>query len=158
MLSHYQLDTMNSAASSAVAAQRIGGYLDNLARGSALSGGAGIQGYISSVGSNSAIQGSASAVKSYLDAMSSGATAAPSAPVIKSYLDDMSSGAASVPTSGAGIANYISSLPVTVSRVGGAGIGSYLDGIHQACDAHPTSECAQAITSYMDALSTGAAP
>ena len=53
-----------SADSSAEAAQRIGGYLDNLASGSsARQGGAGIQSYLSTVGSNSAIQGSASAVK-----------------------------------------------------------------------------------------------
>ena len=106
--------------------------------------------------------------------MTSGAAAAPSAPIVKDLLDSVSSG---VTTTGSGVANYLSSLPVTnnraggagitsylssvpanSARMGGAGIGSYLDSIHQACDAHPTSECAQAITSYLDALSTGAAP
>ena len=110
-----------------MAAQSIGNYLDALGSGSSLSGGAGIQGYISSVGSNSAIQASASAVKSYLDAMSSGATAAPSAPVVKSYLDDMSSGAASVPTSAAGIANYLTALGTASPLSGGAGITSHVD-------------------------------
>ena len=80
--------------------------MDHLASGSALSGGPGIYAYLSTMGSNSAIQESASAVKSYLDAMSVGATEAPSAPVVKEYLEDMSSGAAAAPTSGGGIGEF----------------------------------------------------
>ena len=55
---------IHSAASSGEAAQRIGGYLDAISTGSALAGGAGIANYLSTVGSNTAIQsGSAPAVK-----------------------------------------------------------------------------------------------
>ena len=111
--------------------------------------------------------------------MGSGAVAAPSAPAVQEYISDVSSGSTSAPTSGSGIANYLDSVPTnpnqlsgggittylaTVAtnpeRVGGAGIGSYLDGISQACDAAQpdTSECAEAISDYASALSSGAAP
>ena len=71
----YYMDALSTgnapAASSGAAAQKIGGYLDNLASGgSSRAGGSGIQNYLAAIGSSSAIQGSASAVKSYLDAMS----------------------------------------------------------------------------------------
>ena len=123
------LSTGNApAASSGAAAQKIGGYLDNLASGgSNRAGGSGIQNYLSAIGSSTAIKGSASAVKSYLDAMSSGATAAPAAPAVKSYLDNVSSGATSTPTSGSGIASYLSALGNTNVLSGGGGIRSHVD-------------------------------
>ena len=117
--------------------------------------------------------------QSYLDALSSGAAEAPAAPAVKDYLSDLSSGATAAPTSGGGIASYLASLPVNNNQLsgggitsylstvatnpvqtGGAGIGSYLDSITQACDAVQAdkSECAEAISDYMSALSSGDAP
>eukprot|EP00970_Alexandrium_tamarense_P016403 scaffold6493_cov217-Alexandrium_tamarense.AAC.1 len=181
-----------------VGAKTIGNYLDNLARsaprvvGGGITGylqalpasngrigGSGIQSYLSSVGGSSAIGGSsAPAVKSYLDAMSTGVTKVPSAPAVQSFVNDISAGHVAPPTSGAGIASYLSSLPVSNGRAGGAGIQShlntipttssslsgagfttYLDTINRECDAvAPTEACADAIGNYMEALTTGDAP
>lgn len=60
---HFSTVIFFSAESTGAVAQSVGGYLDHLASGSALSGGAGIGDYLSSVSSASAINGSASAVK-----------------------------------------------------------------------------------------------
>ena len=167
------LNCQFSAASSAQVAQYIGGYLDALGSGASLPGGPGIQNYISSMSSSSSVSASASAVKGYLDNLTSGA-AAPSAPAVKSLFESVSAG--NTPT-GAGISNYLSSLPVSSTvggagiashiaslpsssyRAGGAGLVNYLDGIGQACDGvKPTSECAEAVSDYMSALSSGDAP
>ena len=84
--------------------------------------------------------------------MTTGATVAPSYPAVQEYFSDVSTGATAAPTSGAGIASYLSSLPVSSVRGGagiqthtgaftsnsaiaGAGIASYLDHIASACDA-----------------------
>lgn len=142
-----------SASSSGAVAQRIGGYLDNLASGSTRSGGSGIQNYLSAIGTTSSIQGSASAVKSYLDAMSAGATAAPSAPVVKDYLDNMSSGATSAPTSGSGIASYFSALGGSANVLsGGAGIKTHVDTL-----ASGTQLSGGGVKGYLDMVG-GAAP
>lgn len=111
--------------------------------------------------------------------MTSGATSAPPAGAVETMVADVSNGTVSPPTSGGGIANYLSALPVTSVRAGGAGIQShvgalpsssqlsgagipnYLDSVNQACDASSsasTSECAQAISDYASALSSGDAP
>ncbi len=150
---HFFLSTLTSANSSGAAAKSIGGYLDNLASGSTRSGGAGIQNYLSTMGSTSSIQGSASAVKSYLDAMSSGATAAPSAPAVKTYLDNVSSGATSAPTSGSGIASYLTALGSATSLSGGAGIKSHVDTLPVG------SQLAGAgLKSYLDMVGGAATP
>ncbi len=168
------------AESPAVGAQVIGNYLDHLASQATVISGAGIASYLDSVpstpsrvggpgmsnyidsvvgGSTSSPAPSAPAVKSFLDSLASGENTAPVAPAVTNYLESMSNGNAAAPTSGAGIANYLSALPATNVRVGGAGIGSYLDSIDCFCDAvQPTEECAQAIGNYLDALSSGAAP
>lgn len=75
---------------------------------------------------------------------------------IQGYLDDIGGGAPSPNKNG--ITNYLDSIPSQPTRTAGAGIGSYLDNVNQACDATPTSECAEAITDYMGALSTGDEP
>ena len=113
--------------------------------------------------------------------MTSGAASAPAAGAVETMVADVSNGTVSPPTSGGGIANYLSALPVTSVRAGGAGIQShvgalpsgssqlsgagipsYLDSVNQACDASSqvdtTSECAQAISDYASALSSGDAP
>lgn len=121
---------MPPAESTSAVAQSVGGYLDHLASGTQLSGGAGIPDYLSSVAGSSAIQtetSSAAAVKSYLDAMSAGTTEAPSAPVVQEYLSDVSTGAASVPTSGAGIASYLTAMTSVNVLSGGAGIQSHVN-------------------------------
>ena len=106
--------------------------------------------------------------------MTSGSVSAPANGAVQNMISSVSSGNGS----GAGIANYLEGLPVTNARVGGAGmsshvnamtsstqlsgagITSYLDTVNQACDAATgsTAECADAISSYADALSSGAAP
>lgn len=136
---------LHSAESSGEAAQRIGGYLDALATGSALSGGAGISSHVNSLGSSTSLSGSASAVKSYLDSMSSGSVVAPSAPVVQNYLEDVSSGAASTPTSGAGISSYIGALASTNVLSGGAGISSHVNNLGSA-----TQVSGAGIPSYLD--------
>ena len=162
-----------SAASTSEAAERIGGYLDALSTGSDRHGGAGIASYLSSMTTSTSIDGaSAGAVKSYLDGVSSGTGEAASAPVVKELLDSVSSGA----STGTGIGNYLSALPVTNARLGGGGIHSYLasvpsnsarlggagfagylDGIGQACDAvqPDNTACAEAVSDYTSALSSG---
>ena len=110
--------------------------------------------------------------------MTSGAAEAPAAPAVQEYLSDVSSGATSVPTSGSGIASYLSAMgsasalsggagiPTHVgslasgNQLSGAGITGYLDVISQACDAAQpnTSECAEAISDYVGAVSSGDAP
>jgi len=75
---------------------------------------------------------------------------------IQGYLDDIGGGAPSPNKNG--ITNYLDSIPSQPTRTAGAGIGSYLDNVNHACDATPTSECAEAITDYMSALSTGDEP
>lgn len=118
-------------------------------------------------------------MKTYLSNVSSGAVSKPtSGSGIASYLQSLP-----VTTShagGAGIASYLSTVPsnptprgggggitsylntvlTSPTRAGGAGIGSYLDSIHQACDAiqPDTTKCSEAISDYMSAVSSGAAP
>ena len=138
---------LHSAESSREAAQRIGGYLDALATGSALSGGAGIASHVNALSSSTALSGSASAVKSYLDSMSSGSVVAPSAPVVQNYLEDVSSGAASAPTSGGGIASYIGALASTNVLSGGAGIASHVNGLGSA-----TQLSGAGMPSYLDVV------
>ena len=138
---------LHSAESSGEVAQRIGGYLDALATGSALSGGAGIASHVDALGSSTSLSGSASAVKSYLDSMSSGSVVAPSAPVVQNYLEDVSSGAASTPTSGAGISSYIGALASTNVLSGGAGIATHVAGLGSA-----TQLSGAGMPSYLDAV------
>ncbi len=58
-----------------------------------------------------------------------------------------------------GITNYLDGVATAPARVGGAGIGNYLDSINKECDGgQPTTKCAEAITDYMGALTTGDAP
>ena len=112
--------------------------------------------------------------------MSSGSVVAPSSPAVQNYLEDVSSGAASTPTSGGGIASYIGALSSTnvlsggagiathvnglgsATQLSGTGISSYLDNVNQACDTSlqgdTTSQCADAISNYASALSSGDAP
>jgi len=183
-ITNYMSAVSNGAAdpvaeSPSAGAQVIGNYLDRLASKATVISGAGIASYLDSVpsapsrvggagfvsyldsvgGSSSKAAPSAPAVKSFLDSLASGKTSAPSAPAVTNYLESMSNGKASAPTSGAGIANYLSALPATNTRMSGAGIGSYLDSINNNCDAvQPTEQCAKAIGNYLDALSSGAAP
>ena len=89
--------------------------------------------------------------------MSSGAAAAPtSGSGIASYLSSMGTGSAL--SGGAGIPSHVGAL-TSSTQLSGAGIGSYLDSISDACDAvQSTTECAEAISDYMGALSSGDAP
>ncbi|WP_208103105.1 hypothetical protein, partial [Escherichia coli] len=58
-----------------------------------------------------------------------------------------------------GITNYLDGVATAPARAGGAGIGNYLDSINKECDTvQPTTKCAEAITDYMGALSSGDAP
>eukprot|EP00986_Skeletonema_menzelii_P019538 scaffold28378_cov137-Skeletonema_menzelii.AAC.1 len=72
-----------------------------------------------------------------------------------SYLEQLG-GAKATPA--AGVKSYLDSIPAPVTRVAGAGFTSYLDTVAKGCDAvQPVEECAEAITNYMSAVSTGAA-
>ena len=124
----FNVFTLYSASSSGEAAQRIGGYLDALGgTGSALSGGAGISSHVNNLGSSTAISGtSATAVKSYLDNIGTGFAAVPSAPAVKNMMDSVSAG---VTSTGSGIASYLEAMPVTNTRVGGAGIPSHVNAL-----------------------------
>jgi hypothetical protein len=74
---------------------------------------------------------------------------------LQGYLDNL--GVAAPPKRG--ITNYLDGVATAPARVGGAGIGNYLDSINKECDtAQPTTKCAEAITDYMGALSSGDAP
>jgi len=75
---------------------------------------------------------------------------------LNSYLDDIGP-APPAKVSSSGIGSYLDSV-TTSTALHGAGIGSYLDSVNQACDTVATEECADAITDYMGALSTGDAP
>lgn len=96
------------------------------------------------------------ALTSYLDDLS--AKAAPPRKGIASYLDTVSTAPARA--GGAGIGNYLNSVATSPVRNGGAGIINYLDTINQECDAvqPDTTKCAEAISDYMGALSSGQAP
>ena len=76
---------------------------------------------------------------------------------LPSYLDDIG---APTMSGGSGIANYLDSVPSSSARTGGAGIGSYLDSIAVECNGvtGPSPQCAEAITDYMTAISSGDAP
>ncbi len=120
--------------------------MDALGTSPARAGGAGIPSHTAAMTTNSAISASsATAVKSYLDAMSAGSTASPSAPVVKELLDSVSSGE----STGSGIADYLSSLPVTNAQAGGAGIPSYLDSV----PSNPNQLSGGGFTSYLDSVS-----
>ena len=106
--------------------------------------------------------------------MTSGSISAPATSAIQNMISSVSTGNGS----GAGIVNYLEGLPIADARVGGAGISShvnvmasstqlfgagitsYLDTVNEACDAATgsTTDCANAISGYADALSSGAAP
>lgn len=74
------------------------------------------------------------------------------------YLDDLSPKAAA--PARAGIASYLDSIPAAPARAAGAGLTSYLDSVNTACNgaSAPTADCAEAITDYMGALSSGEEP
>ena len=153
------------------------GHLASLGGGSSATSGAGLLGHLDSLGGGSSAIGSASApaVMGYLDALRSGTAAAPSAPAVQNYIESVSSGAAvedspgagilsylsTIPstntqTSGAGIASYIGAFPSSPGRIGGPGFATYLGSISQECDTvQPTEQCAEAITEYFGALSSG---
>eukprot|EP00984_Skeletonema_dohrnii_P029288 scaffold19766_cov50-Skeletonema_dohrnii-CCMP3373.AAC.1 len=72
-----------------------------------------------------------------------------------SYLEQLG-GAQKSPA--AGVKSYLDSIPAPVTRVAGSGFTSYLDTVAKGCDAvQPVEECAEAITNYMSAVSSGAA-
>ena len=81
---------------------------------------------------------------------------------LASYLDDIGDQVVlqAPRASASGISNYLDSVPMAPSRAAGAGIDSYLESIVSGCDAVvlPSSECAEAISGYMGALSNGNAP
>ena len=93
---------------------------------------------------------------SYLDDLS--AKAAPPKKGITSYLDTVSKAPAR--KGGAGIGNYLNTVATGPVRTGGAGIINYLDSINQECDViqPDNTKCAEAISDYMGALSSGQAP
>jgi hypothetical protein len=73
------------------------------------------------------------------------------------YLDNL--GGAKAAPAKRGITNYLDGVATAPARAGGAGIGNYLDSINKECDTvQPTTKCAEAITDYMGALSSGDAP
>ena len=73
------------------------------------------------------------------------------------YLDAIPS--MNTQTSAAGIASYIGAFPSSPCRIGGAGFATYLSSISQECDTiQPTEECAEAITDFLGAVSSGDAP
>lgn len=94
---------------------------------------------------------------SYLDDLGAKAKAAPRKG-IANYLDTVST--APVRAGGAGITSFVSTVATNSNRAAGGGITSYLDTINQACDAiqSDTTKCAEAISDYMGALSSGEAP
>lgn len=94
---------------------------------------------------------------SYLDDLSAKKAASPRKG-ISSYLDTVSTAPARA--GGAGIGNYLNSVSTGPVRTGGAGISNYLDTVNQACDSFQpdTTKCAEAISDYMGALSSGHAP
>ena len=77
---------------------------------------------------------------------------------LPSYLDDLSAKKAAPPRKG--ITSYLDTVSTGPVRTGGAGIINYLDTINQECDAFQpdTTKCAEAISDYMGALSSGHAP
>ncbi len=85
-------------------------------------------------------------------------TARSSKTSLPSYLDDIGAPANSGGSSG--IANYLDSIPSTPNQLSGAGFVSYLDSIALECNgaAGPSAPCAEAITDYMTAVSSGDAP
>jgi hypothetical protein len=96
------------------------------------------------------------ALPSYLDDLS--AKAAPPRKGITSYLDTVFTKPARA--GGVGIGNYLNTVATAPARSGGAGIINYLDSINQECDAYQpdATKCAEAISDYMGALSSGQAP
>jgi len=78
---------------------------------------------------------------------------------IASYIGALAS--TNVLSGGAGIASHVGAL-ATTTQLSGAGISSYLDNVNQACDTSlqgdTTSQCADAISNYASALSSGDAP
>lgn len=113
----------------------------------------GVTAFVPSSNSAARIQTS---LPSYLDDLS--AKAAPPKKGITSYLDTVSKAPAR--KGGAGIGNYLNTVATGPVRTGGAGIINYLDSINQECDViqPDNTKCAEAISDYMGALSSGQAP
>ena len=128
------------------------------------------QSYLDALSSGAAEAPAAPAVKELINTASSGggiASYLSSLPVTNARAGGagMSSYLATVPSnptqfSGAGISSYLNTVPSNPVRMAGTGMSSYLDSVNQACDAAQpdTSGCAEAISEYVGALSTGAAP
>jgi hypothetical protein len=132
------LDALSSGAAAAPAAPAVKTYLSNVSSGaaSAPTSGGGIASYLSSLPVTTAVGGAG--IASYLSSVPSNPT----------------------PLGGGGITSYLSTVATSPTRSGGAGISSYLDSIHKACDAvqPDTTGCSEAISDYMSAVSSGAAP
>ena len=136
--------------------------------------------YLEALSSGAVAAPSAPAVKSYLDDLGSGSVAPPSSgSSISSYLDVLGGGVAAAAGGGQGAPSYLDAInevcapsydsngdrtqsDEALSEACGAivdGVPSYLDSaLSEVCDGDaPTKVCAPAITSYLDALSSGAA-
>ena len=136
--------------------------------------------YLEALSSGAVTAPSAPAVKSYLDDLGSGSVAPPSSgSSISSYLDVLGGGVATAAGGGQGAPSYLDAInevcapsydsngdrtqsDEALSEACGAivdGVPSYLDSaLSEVCDGDaPTKVCAPAITSYLDALSSGAA-
>ena len=135
----------------------IANYLDSVPQNPAV-GGPGLTSYLDSVPQNPAV-GGGTGMTSYLDSIAGagwdGTVAAPAAPVATAASSSPPQAAAPVasagPPSGAGIANYLDSVPQNPA-VGGAGMASYLDSVPQ----NPAVGGGGGMTSYLD--SVGSAP
>lgn len=91
----------------------------------------------------------ASTTEAFVQKSSSGRVSKTS---IAGYLDALT------PTATAPGISYLDGMPASSGRAGGAGLGSYLDNVNVACDGGAPTVCADAITEYMGALSTGQEP
>ena len=78
---------------------------------------------------------------------------------IASYIGALAS--TNVLSGGAGITSHVAGLG-SATQLSGAGISSYLDSVNHACDTSlqgdTTLQCADAISNYASALSSGDAP
>jgi hypothetical protein len=143
------LDYLGSGTTS-VSGPGMTSYLDALPRNSATGGGPGISSYASSLNQAAAAYQAAAAAPVEVPMAAAPVEAqsfdaAPSAPASGNYLDALSTGNS---ISGPGLTSYLDALPRSSSRVGGAGITTYVSNIIAA-----NVVSGPGLVSYTDALS-----
>jgi len=113
---------------------------------------------ISKVSESRPTSETAAAVTSYLDSLTKGSVDSPTPQAVGSYLNDLYTGDTAPPSNPAAMTSYLSTLDTGASRgPAGSGVRTYLDSISENCNAIQASgECADAITTYLDAVSAGA--